>query len=75
VRLKALIKKAKWRTAKTHEEYVVVFGYPELKKLITGLIKEKGYYKMFKGKKYRYYNFEGYRYWIVWPILNREKNK
>ena len=36
-------------------------------------IKEKGYTEKFHTKKYHYVDIEGYKYWIIENILNREK--
>ena len=38
-------------------------------------IKEKGYAGKFYTKEYQYINIEGYKYWIIDNILNREKIK
>ena len=36
-------------------------------------IKKNGYIEDFHGKKYQYININGYKYWAIENILNREK--
>ena len=38
-------------------------------------IKENGYTEKFYKKEYQYINIDGYKYWIIENILNREKIK
>ena len=38
-------------------------------------IKENGYTEKFYTKEYQYINIDGYKYWIIENILNREKIK
>ena len=53
-------------------EYIVYERYPELCALISGLINEEGYIKEFQGSDYKYIDLDGYKYWFICPILNRE---
>ena len=62
-------------TRTTHiqpHEYVVYERYPELYALISGLISEEEYIKEFQGSNYQYIDLDGYKYWFICPILNRE---
>lgn len=36
-------------------------------------VKKNGYSEEFYGKEYRYYDLDGYKYWFIENILNREK--
>ncbi|MCL0105295.1 hypothetical protein M1N90_00875 [Dehalococcoidia bacterium] len=62
-----LIKDAPWRASslKGAHEYVMQEKYPQIYAPITALITEEGYDEKFGGWTYRYWNYEGYRYWIV----------
>ena len=53
-------------------EYVVYERHPKLCALISGLINEEGYIKEFQGSAYQYIDLDGYKYWYISPILNRE---
>jgi hypothetical protein len=53
-------------------EYIVYERYPELCALISGLINEEGYTKEFQGSDYQHIDLDGYKYWFICPILNRE---
>lgn len=73
--------RAEWRFAKTMpeipHEYVVrenldARGQKSFDK-ITKEIAKSGYDADFFGKKYRYGNYYGYKYWVIENILNREK--
>ena len=76
-KLKNLINKAIWKKTtyiKPHE-YILEQERPILFSLIKKMIDELGYDKMFLKKEYRYLNFEGYKYWIVENVLNRQESK
>ena len=62
-----LIEKAPWRksTLKGDHEYVMQEIYPELYSPLEKLLKEEGYDSKFGQWTYRYWNYKGYRYWIV----------
>jgi hypothetical protein len=53
-------------------EYTVYERCPELCGLIIGLISDNGYTKRFQGRDYQYVDLDGYKYWYIFPILNRE---
>ena len=53
-------------------EYIVYDRCPELCALISGLINAEGYTKRFQGSDYQYIDLDGYKYWYISPILNRE---
>ena len=53
-------------------EYVVYERHPKLCALISGLINEEGYIKEFQGSACQYIDLDGYKYWFICPILNRE---
>lgn len=69
-----------WQFAKTMpeipHEYIVADHYPseteQIKKLIEE-IQRNGYTKLFYGKKYKYLEIDGNRYWVIGNIINREK--
>ena len=76
------IDSAKWIFAKTMpeipHEYLVTDDYPKKFKIITefiDLIEKNGYTKMFYGKEYKYLEIDGYKYWVIENIINREKIK
>ncbi len=56
-------------------EYISVMDYPDLVAKITKHIKEEGILREFRGVKYRYFYFGGYRYWRMGVILNRAITK
>ena len=62
-----LIDNAPWRasTLKGDHEYVMQEKYPELYEPIQKFLKEQGYDSNFGKWPYRYWNYKGYRYWIV----------
>ena len=76
-----LIERGEWVFAKTMSEiphyYIVRDDLSDGdKKLFDDFdlfIKEKGYTEKFGTKEYQYINLEGYKYWIIENILNREK--
>lgn len=53
-------------------EYVLRSDYPQLVEAIVTRIKEEGYIKKFFSKRYRYVNIDGYKYWYIPPVLNRQ---
>ncbi len=69
-----------WQFAKTMpeipHEYIVTDDYPEKAEEINNLIEQinkKGYTKAFYGKEYKYLEIDGYKYWVIENIINREK--
>lgn len=80
--IKKFIDSVKWQFAKTMpeipHEYIVTDNYPEKSDEIESFIKqidEKGYTKSFYNKKYKYLKINGYKYWVIENIINREKLK
>lgn len=73
------LSKIKWKTAKTGEEYMPPKKYAPIVRYMIKFIDKEGYYRTYKGIRYKYFNYRGRRYWIArgyrgFPILNREKN-
>ena len=62
-----LIDNAPWRksTLKGDHEYVMQKVYPQIYTPIQGFLAEEGYDSKFGKWTYRYWNYKGYRYWIV----------
>jgi len=54
-------------------EYILDHEYPELFKKLAKLVESQGVNDVFKGKTYKYFVFEGYRYWRLGDVLNRAK--
>lgn len=55
-------------------EYLTFFTHPELFRWIAQLARtRRGYDGTYKGRTYRYVNIRGYKYWALYPILNRER--
>jgi len=77
------IQDSKWIFAKTMSEiphYYIVRDnlsatdqklFDEFREFID----EKGYVKKFYTKEYKYIDIQGYKYWIIENILNREEIK
>tara|TARA_B100000809_G_C14802105_1_gene410649 strand:- start:348 stop:635 length:288 start_codon:yes stop_codon:yes gene_type:complete len=63
----AAISNASWRatTYIADHEYVMQEKMPDLYDVLEPVIRKYGYDAKFKGFTYRYWNHEGYRYWIV----------
>lgn len=79
-----MIEKQEWTEAKTFKtiaphEYILKKDNPKLYEELSKRIQENGFDKeftLFKTTKvYRYWNFEGYKYWHMAPVINREKVK
>jgi hypothetical protein len=76
-----LIERNEWVFAKTMPEifhYYIVrdnlsLEYQRLFDEFALFIKEYGYSKKFYAKEYQYLDLEGYKYWFIENILNREK--
>lgn len=73
----AQIDAVEWRKTTYIEphEYILVMDHPELVEEITKCVKEEGIIKEFRGAKYRYFYFDGYRYWRMGVVLNRCRAK
>jgi hypothetical protein len=77
---KKLIDSLNWVFAKSMpeipHEYVAVENYPKKAEVIAkfiDLIEKNGYTETFNGKEYKYLEINGYKYWVVEDIINREK--
>ena len=72
-----LIENASWRKTDyiAPHEYVLVHDEPILALQIKLRIKNEGYTKEFKGRKYRYVDIDEYRYWSMGVVLNRARNE
>jgi len=76
-----LIKNYTWAFAKTMPEiphyYIVRDNLTKEDQKIFDefklFIENNGYTENFHGKKYQYININGYKYWVIKNILNREK--
>lgn len=71
------LRKVKFTFAKTYaqsfpHEYTLQEREPEVFELMQIWINEQGYDKFFYGKLYRYLELDGYKYWIIGNVLNRE---
>jgi hypothetical protein len=85
VYIKRLIRDTAWRTSKDGSHQYIVYhnldyNYKYFFNLFCTLITIRGYDEYFQGRKYRYYDIEGYKYWIMpkkeWEktiIINRVK--
>ena len=65
-RVDEVIQKAPWRGSKLKgvHEYIMQPKYPELYDVLHPIIAEHGYNAMYGDYEYRYWNHDGYRYWI-----------
>ena len=54
-------------------EYIVFRNHPGLCERLARDIATNGIYETFKGRKYRYWIFEGYKYWQIQDVINRVK--
>lgn len=70
---KAEVDEIEWRPSdfKGRHEYIIVKDYPVFTAEITEAINDHGEVSEFKGRKYRYFIFEGYKYWRIGGIINR----
>jgi hypothetical protein len=54
-------------------EYVLQHEQPELFAHASGLLAADSYGAMFRGYPYRYIDRNGWKYWIIDDVLNRER--
>jgi len=54
-------------------EYIVHRDYPELCEQLSKEITAHGIMEAYKGRKYPYFYFEGYKYWRIQDVINRVK--
>ena len=64
-----------WRhsTLQGPHEYCLKQDNPELFEEVLRRLREEGYIDEFNGRKYRYYWYGSYRYWVMAPVINRAK--
>jgi hypothetical protein len=68
------LRRATWH-ATTHvqpHEYIVKSEDPALYEEMRVVIAQQGYVREFQGWTYRYVDLDGYKYWSLPPVLNRE---
>jgi len=68
------ISKAQWRFTPYNghpHEYILISKDPEVWKELARRIDEEGYWGNFYGARFRYYNFDGWKYWHYVEVLNR----
>lgn len=68
------LRRAPWH-ATTHvqpHEYILQREDPALYGEVRVLIAAQGYQRDFQGYTYRYVELDGYKYWSIPPVLNRE---
>lgn len=73
--VKGMIQEQTWKKTEyiRPHEYIVDKWNPILFTAVKALIITQGYWKYFFKSKYRYINIDGYKYWVIENILNREK--
>lgn len=73
--LEQAIKQAKWRESNyiSPHQYFVFEQNQEAFRLIRDAIKEHGVMETFRGRSYRYLHHEGWRYWAIFPVINRAR--
>ena len=54
-------------------EYMVFHENPKAYRVILAKIKAEGVMAKFRGQSYRYWFFEGYKYWCIQNVINRAK--
>ena len=57
----------------SRHEYIVHRNYPELCEQFSKEIAEHGVMEVYKGRKYPYFYFNGYKYWRIRDVINRAK--
>lgn len=82
-KIEKMIGEQPWRNAKTYEkfaphEYIIKQWNPDLFNALYQLIKEQGVNEKFKlfnnpPRTYKYLYLGEYKYWSIYPVLNREK--
>jgi hypothetical protein len=87
-KLRSLIRKSPWRTASSpryrdaRHSYLIAFWFPDKDpafddktqwKWFADLIRERGEYKSWRGRKYKYLTVGKEVFWVDFPALNRAK--
>ena len=70
---KAEVDRIAWRKSevKGSHEYILTKDHPEFTVKITHAIKDHGEVSEFKGRRYRYFFLEGFKYWRMGVVVNR----
>jgi hypothetical protein len=74
---KLLAKKLPWKRVRALEyksiahEYIVRNQCEHEWDQLAAIIKKYGEYRSWRGKRYKYFTWNGYAYWMLWPIINR----
>lgn len=68
---------APWRFAVTYARtaphwYIIEHQAPDLVRTMAEAILTHGYDGTWRGHPFRYLNVDGYKYWFLTPVLNRE---
>jgi hypothetical protein len=68
---------APWRFAVTYAKtaphwYITEQEAPALVAAMREAIAKRGYWGTWRGRRYRYLNVGGWKYWWIPPVLNRE---
>jgi len=71
------IKQGKWHVSDyiSPHEYIVYERDLEAFRLIRKEIEEHGVMEKFQGRSYKYWYYEGWKYWAIFPVINRARIK
>jgi hypothetical protein len=75
-RLRELVKTAPWKSTSYIQphQYFLEHWAPEAFRALAALIASpRGYYGRFLGRRYRYVQFDGFKYWRIEDCINRER--
>jgi len=69
------IEQAKWRTSNyiSPHQYFVYEQNQEAFRVIREAIKKDGVTGEFLGRRYKYLLHEGWKYWVMFPVINRAR--
>jgi len=74
--LRRALEAAPWRFARTYPDaphwYITQDQAPELVAMMREAIAQHGYWGRWGRHRYRYVNVNGWKYWWIPPVLNRE---
>jgi len=75
--IEAMVAEAPWVKSKHGgpHEYVLYWQAPDLFKQIQALLKTQAVKKRFGASIYKYLNMDGWRYWTMYPVLNRAEGE
>src|SRR5262249_21288161 len=72
-----LAKKLPWKKVKSEEYRDVAHEYISRSQCeaewdqLAAVIKKYGEYREWRKKRYKYFSWDGYVYWAMWPVINR----